>query len=99
MKYLLLIGALVGMGVAEPHPDLKFKLRTDLMDTAEIIVLHNTSANTTYTVRVRRREFRKQYRVYYMPNGNGFGDTVIVRRDTLVKFADIVMPPPENGGG
>jgi hypothetical protein len=92
MKTLLLMASLLLVGQqSDKNPDLELKRRDDLDPYADVSILKNLSTSKVYTVTVRQREFRKRYRVYQL--GHEMPDTVVVKRDTLVRFADVVVPP------
>lgn len=88
--FLLLATALLGCNKNRSE-DIRYKTRSDLRGDSDVRTVANLSESKVYTLTIRRREFRKHYRVYYRENG--FGDTVITKGDTLVRYADVVVPP------
>lgn len=84
---LLVFSLLLVSNKADKNPDLEIRIRSD----SDVAIVKNLSAAKVYTATIRRREFRKQYRVYRI--GDLPGDTVVLKRDTLVQFAKVVVPP------
>ena len=72
---------------AYTNPNLVLNKRTDLYGDLNTVILKNISKSKTYTVTIRRREFRTKYKTNLNP-----ADTIVVSRDTLVQYANVVVP-------
>lgn len=100
MKFLLLIVLLYPLGShnnsKNENPDLKMRLVEGLSSTAEVVIIQNHSALKAYTVVMRRKEVYYKYSntSFYNKDGSfNWGDTIVLKRDTLVRFATMVIPP------
>ena len=72
---------------AYTNPDLVLFKRADSYGDFSGEFLKNISKDKTYTVTVRRREFRTKYKTNLNPP-----DTIVVSKDTLIQYANVVVP-------
>ena len=90
MKFFCLSIVLLGLVsfIQEKNPDIRLTVRP--WTYSDAIMIQNASKDKIYTATIRRRQFRKRYKVY---KSDGIFDTVAIKRDTLVKISEVVIGP------
>ena len=70
------------------NADLVIRLRSGLNEYSDVAIIKNLSTTNSYTATIRRTELFKEYKVR-----RNSKDTILIKRDTIVSYADVVIPP------